>query len=139
MSRSRREAERWRRLAVGGAVATVLLVGCARSAAAPPGGTGARLVPGGDAARGRALIHAHGCGACHFVPGVPGARGRVAPTLAGFAGRTYIAGGLVPNTPERLVAWIHDPQALKPGTAMPAVGVGPAEAADMAAYLYTLD
>jgi cytochrome c len=128
---------RWRRLAVG-AVAAGLLIGCARGAA-PPEGTGARVVPGGDAARGRLLIHAHGCGACHFVPGVPGARGRVAPTLAEFADRTYIAGGLVPNTPERLVAWIHDPQALKPGTAMPAVGVSPAEAADMAAYLYALD
>lgn len=124
----------WRaRLAVAGAA---LAVACA--GAEPREAADGRRVPEASAARGRALLHAYGCGACHYVPGVPGASGRVAPNLTGFARQQYLAGGVVPNTPERLIAWIDDPQAVKPGTAMPAVGVSRAEAADIAAYLYTL-
>lgn len=98
-----------------------------------------RSLPGASPERGRALIHAYGCGACHQVPGVPGANGRVAPNLTGFGRQQYLAGGIVPNTPERLVSWIEDPAAVKAGTAMPAVGVSHAEAVDIAAYLYSLD
>ena len=60
-----------------------------------------------------------------------------APTLAGLAGRMYIA-GLLPNSPENLIRWIEDPTAIDPQTAMPDVGVTPSDARDIAAYLYTL-
>jgi cytochrome c1 len=103
------------------------------------GGGVERRSAGASAERGRALIHAYGCGACHFVPGVPGARGRVGPNLTGFGRQRYLAGGLIPNTPEQVSAFIGDPAALRPGSTMPAVGASAAETADMAAYLRTLD
>ena len=51
--------------------------------------------------------------------------------------RSYIAGRL-PNRPEVLAQWIAAPQALVPGTAMPSMGVSPADAQAMAAYLFSL-
>lgn len=94
-------------------------------------------VAGGDPAIGRELIGATGCGACHVVPGITQARGRMAPPLTDFAGRTVIAGTL-PNTAGNLVLWIVDPPALQPGTAMPVPGVSIEEARHIAAYLSTL-
>jgi cytochrome c1 len=83
------------------------------------------------------MLGAYGCGACHSIPGVPGATGRVAPPLTDWGSRTTIL-GLMPNTPERLVQWIVDPESLRPGTTMPAIGVSREDALQMAAYLYTL-
>jgi cytochrome c1 len=93
---------------------------------------------GGDAHRGPAAIRSRGCGACHTVPGVPGADGRVGPPLAGVGGRTYLAGVLA-NSPGNLVRWIMDPTAVDSATAMPDLGVTEAEARDIAAYLYALE
>ncbi len=95
------------------------------------------MVIGGDARRGSMLITSFGCGGCHRVPGVDGARGNVGPPLTRFGSRTYIA-GMLRNTPSNLVRWIRDPQAVVPGNAMPNMGVSEAEARDIAAYLYTL-
>lgn len=91
----------------------------------------------GDPARGRVLMAHYQCGACHHIPGVAGARGTVGPPLEHFGRRSYIAGEL-PNRPAALRAWIVDPPALVPGTTMPRLGVGAADARDMAAYLETL-
>ena len=96
-----------------------------------------RLRAEGNAGRGKTLLATYGCGSCHMIPGVAGARSMVGPPLAALGLRQYIAGQLV-NTPENLVRWIADPQSIEPGTVMPDVGVSPAEALDMAAYLYTL-
>jgi cytochrome c2 len=68
---------------------------------------------------------------------VRGARGRVGPSLAGFAGRGYIA-GVLPNTPDNLVWWLRDPPEVVPRTAMPDLGLGQAEARHVAAFLATL-
>jgi cytochrome c1 len=97
----------------------------------------AAAVTGGAPGAGKVAIMRRACGACHIIPGVPGARGGVGPPLTGFARRTYIAGRLV-NTPDNLTAWIFDPQAVDAATAMPPTGVGRAEARDICAYLYTL-
>jgi cytochrome c len=94
-------------------------------------------VPDGDAGRGVAALRRHGCGGCHVIPGVAEARGRVGPSLAGFASRPYIAGAL-PNRPLELIAWIRNPQAVHPDTLMPALGVTLADAHDIAAHLYRL-
>jgi cytochrome c len=94
-------------------------------------------VTGGDPARGREALLAHGCGGCHVIPGVAGARGRVGPKLADLINQVYVA-GQVPNTPENLVLWIQRPQHLIPGTAMPNLPVSEQEARDMAAYLYSV-
>ena len=97
----------------------------------------AQEVEGGDAGRGETAIREYGCGACHSVPGVAGANGTVAPPLNSFAERDFIAGARR-NTPEELILWIQNPQAIEPGTAMPDVGVSEEDARDIAAYLYTL-
>jgi cytochrome c2 len=85
-----------------------------------------------------ASVIAARCGACHIVPGVPGATGRVGPSLAGI-GRQQILAGHFPNSRENLVRWIRTPQAMLPGNAMPDTGLSPAEADAVADYLYTLD
>lgn len=90
----------------------------------------------GDPEQGRAAIVRHGCGACHTIPGIRGADARVGPRLDRFAEQSYIA-GMLANTPENLIRWIQDPQAVNPGTAMPDLGVTADEAQDIAAYLYT--
>jgi mono/diheme cytochrome c family protein len=91
----------------------------------------------GDPARGKELIRLFGCSACHTIPGVVGANGMAGPPLTRWAERQYISGRVV-NTPANLVAWIVDPQAIEPGTAMPASGSTAEQASDIAAYLYTL-
>ena len=91
----------------------------------------------GDVTRGRVLIEAYGCGTCHTIPGVRGARGTAASPLLWFAERSFIAGE-VPNTPVNLVRWLRDPRDIEPLTAMPALGVTDEQARDIAAYLYTM-
>jgi putative membrane protein len=100
-------------------------------------GAPAATVARGDPSAGKAAIAAFGCGACHSIPGVAGAEGMVGPPLTHFAGRAYIAGE-VPNTRRSLIQWIMNPQSIEAGTAMPNLGVGQAQARDIAAYLYTL-
>ena len=93
--------------------------------------------PLGDAERGRHLIEAYRCGTCHTIPGVRAATGLAASPLVSFSHRAFI-GGEVPNTAANLVAWLRNPQAIEPRTAMPALGVSDVQARDIAAYLYTV-
>jgi cytochrome c len=95
----------------------------------------ARASVGGDPVRGARAIVARGCATCHDIPGVRPAGGQVGPPLRGLATRPFLA-GQVRNRPDGLVKWITDPKAIEPGTAMPDLGVGDAEARDMATYLY---
>lgn len=97
-----------------------------------------RLLVEGDPANGRRLIERLGCGACHRIPGVRGARGRVGPSLDGFSRQGYIAGEF-PNRAPMLIRWITDAPALSPRTAMPAFALTEREARDVAAYLYRLE
>jgi cytochrome c len=94
--------------------------------------------PDGSAERGRRLLAQYQCGSCHAIPDVPGARGRVGPTLDRFGLRSYIAGEIA-NRPDTLTRWIEEPAALVPGTLMPDMGASAADARDMAAYLSALD
>ena len=95
------------------------------------------MTGGGDAARGKETVVRYGCTACHSIPGVKGPRGMVGPPLDHMASRAFIA-GKIQNTPPNLEQWIQNPQSLDPNNAMPALGVTPQDAKDMAAYLYTL-
>ena len=79
-------------------------------------------------------MRSYGCGSCHAISGVRGADGLVGPSLSNFGDRRTIAGRL-PNTPENLTRWILDPQRVKPGDAMPDVGLDRREARDIAAFL----
>jgi cytochrome c2 len=80
------------------------------------------------------LMIQYGCPTCHVIPQVPGAVGKVGPSLAGLAQRSYLAGTLQ-NTRENLVHWIQHPQQLHPGTAMPEMGVTSADAVRIATFL----
>jgi cytochrome c len=131
-------------LLAGLATATTTLAACGIGdsvSTVPPAArfqVGSREVPGGDLSRGRRAISAYGCGACHVVPGVVGARGLVGPPLNSFAHRAYVAGSL-PNTPTNLVRFLQVPQSIRPGSAMPNLDVAEADARDIAAYLYSLE
>jgi len=98
---------------------------------------GILMIDGGDPEQGRSLIQAYGCGTCHTIAGVRGARGRVGPQLDDFA-QQHLLAGFLPNAPGNLVAWLMDPVALKAQTGMPSQGLTEAEARHVAAYLYTL-
>ena len=92
---------------------------------------------GGDTERGKAAIHKYGCGSCHTIPGVRGARSKVGPNLSGIAARSYVA-GVVTNSPDNMISWIENPPAIDSKTAMPYMGVTERDARDIATYLYTL-
>jgi cytochrome c2 len=91
---------------------------------------------GGDPRRGEALFIQYGCGSCHALSGVRTATGMVGPPLDGVALRVIIGGHLA-NTPPNMEHWIRDPQHVAPGTAMPDLKVGEADARDITAFLYT--
>jgi cytochrome c2 len=90
---------------------------------------------GGQASRGRDLIVAYGCGACHQIPGISLARGQVGPPLQGLSARAVIAGSYA-NVPATIIRWIENPRAMKFDTAMPNLNLSEAQARDVAAYLY---
>jgi cytochrome c1 len=84
------------------------------------------------------LINQFGCGACHSIPGIPGADGNVGPSLTRIGSRPYVA-GVLRNSPGNLARWIRNPQAIVPGNAMPDMHIGDADARDIAAYLLSLN
>lgn len=92
---------------------------------------------GGDVENGKLLLRQFACGACHTIPGVAGAQGRIGPPLEGIASQVYLA-GVLPNTPQNMAAFIRSPQRFDPRTAMPDMGVREAHARDMVAYLSEL-
>jgi cytochrome c2 len=95
---------------------------------------GCRAPRGEQEERGAAAIKRYGCGSCHTVSGIPAANGKVGPPLTGVGSRTYVA-GMLENTRENMAAWIRDPKAVNPKTAMPNVGASAQDANDMAAFL----
>jgi len=92
---------------------------------------------GGDPDNGPRLLVEYGCANCHIVPGVSAPTGLVGPDLGETGHRPFIA-GVIPNSGSNLVRWIVDPHAVDPRSAMPRTGITPAEARDVAAYLYAL-
>lgn len=114
-------------------LASALLTGCERPRVDP-----ASLIDTDSAARGKAAAVRLGCAACHIIPGIDWPRGEVGPALTAFADRPLIAGRL-PNRPVELAAFVRNAPAYLPGTAMPPIAMSDADAADIAAYLLTLD
>ncbi len=121
------------RLAAAAALALLpVLAGCR----GPTEHTASQM-PGADPGRGRQLIGVYACGACHIIPGAPRADGVLGPPLTLWSRRAVVA-GVLPNSPAYLVRWIMTPQAVVPGNAMPDMGINHRDAADIAAYLYTI-
>lgn len=82
----------------------------------------------------RSALRQYACVSCHTIPGVTGGQARVGPPLDGFSRRVLIAGRL-PNNVDNLVRWLREPQEVKPGTAMPDLGVTELHAQQIAGYL----
>jgi cytochrome c2 len=127
----------------GAAASPVASPAASRAPGAPAPAAPAAPAPpaaaAGNPQLGAQLIGQKGCGGCHTIPGIQGAAGTIGPNLGGVASRNRIAGGAVPNTgPDDLKKWIMNPQALKPGTAMPNLGLSDSDATNIVAYLETL-
>lgn len=107
---------------------TAGIVSAANAAPAAPGG-----VPGGSTAKSvgdvppAPAFFSQVCQACHAVGGTGGA---VGPALDGVATR---------YTAEALDLWLKDPQAVKPGTAMPNLGLPDETRAELVTWLMKLD
>jgi cytochrome c oxidase subunit 2 len=86
---------------------------------------------------GQAVFTSLPCLVCHTVRGTP-AGGRTAPDLTHLATRSTLAAGTLPNTPGHLAGWILDPQAVKPGNAMPMTLMAAADVPDLLDYLGSL-
>jgi cytochrome c oxidase subunit 2 len=92
---------------------------------------------GDTASRGRQIFETTACINCHGVAGTV-ADGRFGPDLTHLMSRDTIASGAAANTPENLRLWIRTPDAIKPGSRMPAMQLSDQEVSAVAAYLETL-
>jgi cytochrome c oxidase subunit 2 len=85
---------------------------------------------------GASVFAAAPCVACHTIDGV--SKGYIGPNLSHIGSHQTLAGSILPNTPENMAKWIHNPEALKPGAQMPALGLDPAQTSALVAYLESL-
>jgi cytochrome c oxidase subunit 2 len=86
---------------------------------------------------GQRVFESTACVNCHTVSGTP-AKGRFGPDLTHIMSRDTIAAGAAPNTPQKLRLWIKNPDAIKPGSKMPAMGLTDQDVDAVATYLETL-
>lgn len=98
-----------------------------------------------DLGKGRQVLETKGCGSCHAFTGVAPIAASTPPAMApkDFARAHALAPDLrttrVRTTPAKLVAWLRDPAAVKPDTAMPKIALSAAEIRDVAAYLLSAE
>ena len=83
------------------------------------------------------LFVGRGCGACHKVSGIPAAVGTIGPELDGVASQPQIA-TVLDTSVDNFKTWLADPPAVKPGTAMPSLGMSAEDVDLLAAWLMTL-
>ena len=86
---------------------------------------------------GRRVFETTACINCHAVGGTA-ANGRFGPDLTHLMSRQTIASGAAENTRENLRLWIENPDAIKPGSLMPAMKLTDAELDALVRYLETL-
>ena len=86
---------------------------------------------------GRHVFETTSCVNCHAVGGTNGT-GRFGPDLTHLMSRSTIAAGAAENTPENLRLWIQNPDAIKPGSLMPAMKLSDDELDALVRYLETL-
>ena len=78
------------------------------------------------------------CINCHTVGGTAAHDGRFGPDLTHLMSRRTIASGAADNTADNLRLWIRNPEAIKPGSLMPAMKLSDQDLDALAAYLATL-
>ncbi len=89
------------------------------------------------AQEGRHTFLSLACVNCHTIRGTPAA-GTVGPDLTHLMSRHTLATGMVPNDPDHLRQWVQNPQQIKNGCRMPALGLSRQEVERVVAYLITL-
>ncbi len=87
--------------------------------------------------QGQRIFERTACINCHTVAGTV-ASGHFGPDLAHLMSRDTIAAGAAPNTPDNLRLWIKNPDAIKPGSLMPAMQLSDQELDALTEYLETL-
>ncbi|HEY4659537.1 MAG: cytochrome c oxidase subunit II [Chloroflexi bacterium RIFCSPLOWO2_12_FULL_71_12] len=88
---------------------------------------------------GRELFRTLACAGCHTIDGLTAGKFPGAPDLTRVASQESIAGGrLSPVNEENLTRWIKDPPAVKPGTAMPNLGLDDDTVSKLVQFLLTL-
>ena len=90
-----------------------------------------------EALAGRRVFETTACINCHAVRGTA-ANGRFGPDLTHLMSRATIASGAAENTPENLRLWLKDPDAIKPGSLMPAMNMTDAELDALVRYMLSL-
>jgi len=91
----------------------------------------------GTLSDGQRVFESTACVNCHTVSGTS-AKGRFGPDLTHLMSRATIAAGAAPNTSQILRLWIKNPDAIKPGSKMPAMGLNDQDLDALTAYLETL-
>jgi cytochrome c oxidase subunit 2 len=86
---------------------------------------------------GKRVFEATACVNCHAVAGT-NATGHFGPDLTHLMSRRTIAAGAAENTTENLHLWIQNPEAIKPGSLMPAMKLSDADLDALVRYLETL-
>jgi cytochrome c oxidase subunit 2 len=86
---------------------------------------------------GKRIFETTSCINCHAVGGTA-ATGRFGPDLTHMMSRDTIASGAAENTPANLRLWIQNPDAIKPGSLMPAMKLSDADLGALLLYLETL-
>lgn len=89
------------------------------------------------AAAGKAAFQSLACVNCHTVRGTT-AKGTFGPDLTHLMARATLASGMVPNNPDNLRRWVHNPQQVKPGCLMPAFALDNRRLDLVVDYLTTL-
>lgn len=87
--------------------------------------------------RGQRAFFRHGCAVCHAIEGTS-AVGRAGPDLTFLGSRQTLAAATIPNTKANLLAWLADPQSIKPGANMPPTHAEADELEAIADYLFSL-
>ena len=108
-----------------------------RSSAKPLPTVPPSVLSKGYPTQGQELFVSKGCIACHKIGSEGGSAGPALDGIGNRAKRPTLAGNLE-NTPENLWRWITSPQLVKPRTLMASQPLTPQEAADLVAYLETL-
>jgi cytochrome c oxidase subunit II len=88
-------------------------------------------------AAGRRIFANTACINCHSVGGT-NANGRFGPDLTHMMSRSTIASGAAQNTRENLRLWVRNPNAIKPGSLMPAMQLSDADLDAVVSYMETL-
>lgn len=91
----------------------------------------------GKVLAGKRVFETTACINCHAISGTT-ANGRFGPDLTHLMSRRTIASGAAENTTEKLRLWILKPDAIKPGSLMPAMQLNDADLDALVGYLETL-